>query len=95
MLESLMKYVVICVLGMVLVSLSVAFRRIAMSNRSGEDSRAAVRALSIRVALSFGLVALLLAASGLGWLRPHGLTPATPATPAISGAPVPGALQSQ
>jgi hypothetical protein len=75
MFEALVKFVVICVLGMVVISLSVAFRRIAMS-RGTEDSKAAVRALTLRVALSFGLVALLLAASSLGLLRPHGLTPA-------------------
>jgi len=93
MIESLVKYVVICVLGMVLVSLSVAFRRIAMSARGSEDSKAAVRALSVRVALSFALVALLLVAAGLGWLRPHGLVPVPLNLP--GGAPAAGVLQSQ
>jgi putative copper export protein len=73
MIESLVKYVVVCALGMVLVSLAVAFRRIAMGRRDGEDSRAAVRALTLRVGLSIALVIFLVIASSLGLLRPHGL----------------------
>lgn len=92
MFEPLVKYLVICVLGMVVISLSVAFRRIAMSSRGSEDSKAAVKALTLRVALSFGVVALLLMASGFGLIKPHGLVPVSTER---SVSPAPPADQSQ
>ena len=92
MIEAIVKYAVVCALGMVLVSLAVAFRRIAMGRRDGEDSRAAVRALTLRVALSIGLVMFLVIASSLGLLKPHGLAEAPPGS---SEAPVLPEAQSQ
>ena len=92
MIESMVTYAVVCALGMVLVSLAIAFRRIAMGGRGSGDSRAAVQALTVRVALSIGLVVFLVIASSLGLLKPHGLMQAPPGP---SGAPAVEDTQSQ
>lgn len=75
MVEALVKYFVIAVLGLVLVSLAVAFRQL---TRGGADAEAAVKALTVRVTLSVALVLFLVFAGWMGWVRPHGLPPTPP-----------------
>lgn len=70
MVESLVKYVVIAVLGMVIVSLAAAYRQMTLG---GDGARNAVKALTVRVGLSIALVIFLVIAAQLGWVRPHGL----------------------
>ncbi len=44
-----------------------------VKDRSGDDSRRVVHALTWRVALQLALIAFLVLAFFMGWLRPHGV----------------------
>jgi hypothetical protein len=65
------KFVVIAMLVLIVVSLGTALFRLA-TKRPGEDSTAVVKALSIRVGLSIALFALLMILSALGIITPNG-----------------------
>lgn len=57
----------------ILVSLGFALRHLLDSD--GDSSGKMVRFLTIRIALSVALFALLILAWWLGWIEPHGLVP--------------------
>ncbi|HEX5055554.1 MAG TPA: twin transmembrane helix small protein [Gammaproteobacteria bacterium] len=74
------KIIVILVFLMILFNLGTAL--VYMMKDGGQGDRMA-RALTWRIGLSVAAFILLLAAFGLGWIEPHGITP--PASPTPGG----------
>lgn len=68
-----MKLLVILVFLGILFALGSAF--FSMTRGTGKDSKSTVRALTWRIALSFGLFLFLILAYKMGWIQPHGITP--------------------
>jgi len=66
------KLLVIAVLAAILVSLGSALFYL-VSGR-GQDDRT-VKSLTVRIALSVALFALLMVAGFMGWITPHGIHP--------------------
>ncbi|MGO9802268.1 MAG: twin transmembrane helix small protein [Steroidobacteraceae bacterium] len=71
--ESLIWLLVLAVLAAILVSLGSGLFH--LSRGGEEDSRKLARALTIRIALSLALFALLMLAWYFGLISPHGLAP--------------------
>lgn len=65
-----MKFIVILVLGAVVASLGVALYHLSSGKA---DSGKLVRSLTVRIALSVALFALLMIAWWMGYIHPHGL----------------------
>ncbi|MGP8034306.1 MAG: twin transmembrane helix small protein [Steroidobacteraceae bacterium] len=74
--ESLIWLLVLAVLAAILVSLGSGLFH--LSRGGEEDSRKLARALTIRIALSLALFALLMLAWYFGLISPHGLQPLAP-----------------
>jgi len=75
--ESILWVLILAVLAAILVSLGSGLFH--LSRGGGEqDSRKLARALTVRIALSLALFALLMLAWYFGLIAPHGLTPLTP-----------------
>ena len=66
------KYVILAVLLLILVSLGSALFNLVSKKGSGERM---ARALTIRVSLSILLLLFLVFAASMGWIRPHSLLP--------------------
>lgn len=69
----LIRLLVILALGAIIASLGSALFH--LSRGTGEDSRKMARALTIRIALSLGLFALLMVAWYAGVISPHAAIP--------------------
>ena len=67
----LFKIIVIGLLGFILLSLSAAL--FSMVKDKGQSDRV-VKALTIRIALSIGLIILLGVGAQLGLIQPHGIS---------------------
>lgn len=79
----LFKLIVVILLIFIIVSLFTALYRL---NHEKGNSTKVVKALTVRIALSVFLFALLMLGSWLGLIEPHGINPqpvqqATPVTP--------------
>ncbi len=70
---TLIRLVVVLLLVAIVVSLGSALFHLARGQRSAEDSRKMVHALTVRIALSLVLFALLMVAWYAGLISPHGL----------------------
>ncbi len=70
----LIRLLVILALGAIIASLGSGLFH--LSRGTAEDSRKLARALTIRIALSLGLFALLMAAWYAGLITPHAAIPA-------------------
>ena len=70
--DKLFSLLVVCALAAIVLSLGAGLFHLARG-RDEEDSRKLARALTIRIALSLGLFALLIAAWYFGLISPHGL----------------------
>ena len=68
--QPIFRVLVIAVFIGILASLGSALYQL---TRSGGDSKRMIRALAIRVGLSFALFLLLMIAWYAGWIQPHGL----------------------
>ena len=66
----LIRLLVVCLLVAIVASLGTALYQLSSSKG---DSRRMLRALSLRVALSIALFALLMLAWRLGWIHPHAI----------------------
>lgn len=66
----LFKTLIVVLLGFILLSLSAAL--FSMLNDKGQSDRT-VKALTIRIALSIGVIALLGVGAQLGLIQPHGI----------------------
>ena len=66
----LFKIIIVALLGFILLSLSAAL--FSMLNDKGQTDRT-VKALTIRIALSIGVIVLLGVGSQLGLIQPHGI----------------------
>ena len=66
----LFKIIIVALLGFILLSLSAAL--FSMLNDKGQSDRT-VKALTIRIALSIGVIALLGVGAQLGLIQPHGI----------------------
>ena len=64
------KIIIVVLLGLVLLSLSTAL--FSLLSDKGQSDRT-VKALSIRIGLSIGLLVLLLIGNKLGFIQPHGV----------------------
>lgn len=64
------KIIIVVLLGFILLSLSAAL--FSMLNDKGQSDRT-VKALTIRIALSIGVIALLGIGAQLGLIQPHGI----------------------
>ena len=71
---TLIRLLVVLLLGAIIISLGSALFHLARGGRSAEDSRKMVQALTVRIALSLVLFALLMAAWYAGLISPHGVT---------------------
>jgi hypothetical protein len=70
--DSLFGLLVICLLAAIVLSLGAGLFHLARG-RDDEDSRKLARALTIRIAISLALFALLMIAWYFGLVSPHGL----------------------
>jgi putative copper export protein len=70
--DSLVGLLLVCLLAAIVLSLGAGLFHLARG-RDEEDSRKLARALTIRIAISLGLFALLMIAWYLGLISPHGL----------------------
>jgi len=70
--DKLFSLLVVCALAAIVLSLGAGLFHLARG-RDEEDSRKLARALTIRIALSLALFALLIAAWHFGLISPHGL----------------------
>ncbi|HVP32659.1 MAG TPA: twin transmembrane helix small protein [Steroidobacteraceae bacterium] len=70
--DKLFSLLVVCALAAIVLSLGAGLFHLARG-RDEEDSRKLARALTIRIALSLALFALLIAAWYFGLISPHGL----------------------
>lgn len=68
----LVKAVVIAVFIMILLALGTAFLKLFRKKRDEADREGMVKALTLRVALSIGLVALIALLNALGIITPNG-----------------------
>jgi hypothetical protein len=75
--QSLIWLLILAVLAAILVSLGSGLFHLSRG-RDEEDSRKLARALTVRIALSLALFALLMLAWYFGLISPHGLAPAAP-----------------
>jgi Protein of unknown function (DUF2909) len=75
--ESLIGLLVLAVLAAIVVSLGSGLFHLARGGGE-EDSRKLARALTVRIALSLALFALLMLAWHFGLISPHGLVPVAP-----------------
>lgn len=66
----LFKIIIVCLLGFILLSLSAAL--FSMLNDKGQSDRT-VKALTVRIALSIGVIVLLGIGAQLGLIQPHGV----------------------
>jgi hypothetical protein len=73
--DSLFGLIVICCLAAIVLSLGAGLFHLSRG-RDDEDSRKLARALTIRIAISLALFALLMLAWYFGLISPHGLLPA-------------------
>lgn len=81
-----MKILIVLTLVIIIVSLGSALYHLLMDKDRTEKT---VRALSLRIALSFGLFVLLLIAFASGFIQPHGLQGKPGTTPQTMTAPGP------
>ena len=75
--EAVIWLLVLAVLAAILVSLGSGLFHLSRGGGE-EDSRKLARALTIRIALSLALFALLMLAWYFGLISPHGLAPLAP-----------------
>jgi len=75
--RTVVRLLIFAVLAAIVVSLGTALFH--LSRGGAADSRKLARALTIRIALSVALFALLLIAWYMGLISPHELQPAAPA----------------
>jgi len=73
--ETLVRLLILAVLVAIVVSLGSAL--VHLSRGTGVDSRKMARALTIRIALSLALFALLMIAWYVGLISPHEVQPGT------------------
>ncbi len=66
----LFKIIIVALLGFILLSLSTAL--FSMLNDKGQSDRT-VKALTVRIALSIGVIVLLGVGAQLGLIQPHGI----------------------
>ena len=66
----LFKIIIVTMLGFILLSLSTAL--FSMLNDKGQSTRT-VKALTVRIALSIGVIVLLGVGAQLGLIQPHGI----------------------
>lgn len=71
--DSLFGLLVLCALAAIVLSLGTGLFHLARG-RDDEDSRKLARALTVRIAISLALFALLMVAWYFGLVSPHGLT---------------------
>ena len=65
------KFIVLAMLALIIVSLGTALYRLA-TRRGDQNDDGAVKALTVRVALSIALFAVLMILSALGIITPNG-----------------------
>ena len=70
--DSLFGLLILCLLAAIVLSLGTGLFHLARG-RDDEDSRKLARALTLRIAISLALFALLLIAWYFGLISPHGL----------------------
>jgi hypothetical protein len=70
--DSLVGLLIVCLLAAIALSLGAGLFHLARG-RDDEDSRKLARALTIRIAISLALFALLMIAWYFGLISPHGL----------------------
>jgi hypothetical protein len=75
--DSLVGLLIVCALAAVVLSLGTGLFHLSRG-RGDEDSRKLARALTVRIAISLALFALLMIAWFFGLISPHGLLPAAP-----------------
>jgi len=73
--SALVSLLVVLLLIAIVVSLGSALFHLARGRRSAEDSRKMAQALTVRIALSLVLFALLMVAWYAGLITPHGVAP--------------------
>jgi len=73
--DSLFGLLIVCLLAAIVLSLGAGLFHLARG-RDDEDSRKLARALTVRIAISLALFALLMIAWYFGLISPHGLLPA-------------------
>jgi hypothetical protein len=73
--DTLVGLLLVCALAAIVLSLGAGLFHLARG-RDDEDSRKLARALTIRIALSLALFALLMLAWYFGLISPHGLVAA-------------------
>ncbi len=80
--QNLIRIAVIGLLAAIVVSLGSALLHLSRGGRGDEtESRKLVRALTVRIALSLALFALVMLAWYLGLIHPHDVHGAAPAVP--------------
>ncbi len=72
------KFVIIAAFLGIVVSLGSGL--FFMSRDTGKSTRAA-KAMTWRIGISVGLFGIIMLLAALGYIKPHGLTPAQPAAP--------------
>jgi hypothetical protein len=75
--DSLIGLLIVCALAAVVLSLGTGLFHLSRG-RGDEDSRKLARALTVRIAISLALFALLMIAWFFGLISPHGLLGAAP-----------------
>lgn len=75
--DSLFGLLIVCLLAAIVLSLGTGLFHLARG-RDDEDSRKLARALTVRIAISLALFALLMIAWYFGLISPHGLRPGAP-----------------
>lgn len=72
--NSLVALLIVCALAAVVLSLGTGLFHLSRG-KGDEDSRKLARALTVRIAISLALFALLMIAWYFGLIAPHGLIP--------------------
>jgi len=75
--NSLVALLIVCALAAVVLSLGTGLFHLSRG-KGDEDSRKLARALTVRIAISLALFALLMIAWYFGLISPHGLIPVAP-----------------
>ena len=75
--NSLVALLIVCALAAVVLSLGTGLFHLSRG-KGDEDSRKLARALTVRIAISLALFALLMIAWYFGLISPHGLSPVAP-----------------
>ncbi|HUO20554.1 MAG TPA: twin transmembrane helix small protein [Steroidobacteraceae bacterium] len=75
--NSLVTLLIVCALAAVVLSLGTGLFHLSRG-KGDEDSRKLARALTVRIAISLALFALLMIAWYFGLISPHGLIPVAP-----------------